>query len=220
MNNLKGFRHEDKYILDYSEYLKTKSKIEMLLNKDENTLSNKSYYIVSSMYFENVYNKCLNDKINGVNNREKFRIRYYNLDLSFIRLEKKIKINGLCKKLSCDISKEEYDKILKNDIQWMTDSNSCRLLNDLYIKMNTQLLRPMILVEYEREAFIYRGGNVRITFDKNLSTKVGNANINMMDLNKVVLEIKYDEFIPDVIYRVLKLKDRVSYSKYASCRII
>lgn len=218
MNN-KGFRHEDKYILNISDYQKIKNKLETILRYDDNTLKDLGYYKITSVYFDNLYDKCLLEKVNGVNNREKYRIRYYNDDLSYIKLEKKIKINGLCKKISCNISKEEYEKILKNDVQWLLDCYDRELLQDLYIKMKVQLLRLNTIVEYNRTAFIYSDKNIRVTLDRDLKTNIGNGSIGI-DSGKMILEIKYNNYLPDIISNLLKSdrKIRCSYSKYEMCR--
>lgn len=215
----KGFRHEDKYILNISDYQKIKNKLETILRYDDNTLKDLGYYKITSVYFDNLYDKCLLEKVNGVNNREKYRIRYYNDDLSYIKLEKKIKINGLCKKISCNISKEEYEKILKNDVQWLLDCYDRELLQDLYIKMKVQLLRLSTIVEYNRTAFIYSDKNIRVTLDRDLKTNIGNGSIGI-DSGKMILEIKYNNYLPDIISNLLKSdrKIRCSYSKYEMCR--
>lgn len=215
------FRHEDKYILNTS-YRTLDQRLENLFKKDEHE-NGLGYYLVSSMYFDNNYDKCLMEKINGVDDREKFRIRYYNDDLSFIKLEKKIKRNGLCGKVSCNISKEEYDRILKNDIQWLITCDNRVLLQEFYIKMRTQLLRPVILIEYERRAYRTNCGDVRITIDTNIKSKVINTRnsgeFGKLGLSNEILEVKYKEFLPDIVSNIVKNKKRTSYSKYGACRL-
>jgi hypothetical protein len=184
-------------------------------------------YKIRSLYFDNVYDKALNEKINGVDNREKFRIRYYNADFSFIRLEKKSKINGLCNKVSASIYKEECERILNCDLDWMLLCDR-PLIRELYVKMKTQLLKPKVLVDYIREPFVYRQGNVRITLDREIRT--GLNVVDLFDLeaptiiageNTILVEVKWDEYLPESIRRVVDINSemRGSYSKYAACRI-
>lgn len=220
MSNIKGFRHEDKYILNISDYQKVKNKLGTVLECDKNTINGSGYYKVTSLYFDNMYDKCLLEKINGVNNREKYRIRYYNDDLSYIKLEKKIKINGLCKKISCGISKEEYKRIVNQDIQWMLGCKDRELLRELYIKIKTQLLRMTASVEYNRTAFICNNSDIRVTLDRDLRVGVGSGAGIEVDSGKMILELKYKEYIPDIISKLLEGERKVkcSYSKYEVCR--
>ncbi len=103
------FRHELKHEISFSDMMELSSRLSAIMRTDEN--SKDGVYKIRSMYFDDVYDSALKDKINGVNFREKFRIRYYNDDTSFIRLEKKSKINGLCNKISAPLTKSEAQKI-------------------------------------------------------------------------------------------------------------
>ena len=220
------FRHEYKFFINYSDYLTLRSRLGQIMKMDKN-VGNSNEYKIRSLYFDNIYDKALNEKINGFDNREKFRIRCYNNDFTFIKLEKKSKINGLCNKVSCPITKEECIKILNNDLDWMLNSKF-DLIKELYIKMKTQLLKPKVLVDYTREPFIYEAGNVRITLDRNIKT--GMNEINLFNLESptiiageslILVEVKYDEYLPEIIKKTLNLKNRTrtSYSKYEVCRI-
>ena len=221
------YRSELKHYINYQDYEIIKSRISKVLTLDKNTNENYEYKI-RSIYFENYNDKVLQEKLLGLNKREKFRIRFYNDDDSFIRLEKKCKINGLCKKISCPITKEQCLKIINNDIDFLIKSNE-PLLQELYYKMKTQFLKPKTIVDYDREAYIYKIGNVRITFDKNLKTGIVSndlfnknlCTINPIYKNNIILEVKYDEFLPEFILDLLQLGERTktSISKYALCRI-
>jgi hypothetical protein len=185
-------------------------------------------YKIRSLYFENIYDKVLLEKINGVDKREKFRIRLYNDDTSFIRLEKKSKKNGLCQKLNSNITKEQCKLIINGDLDWIKETDS-PLLMDFYCKSKYQLLKPTTIVDYNREAYLYKVGNVRITFDMNVRSGLYSKNIFHKDLpvvdaiidNSIILEVKYDEFLPEIISNVIQTnnKQATAISKYASCRI-
>ena len=222
------FRSELKHYINYQDYLIIKSKISNFLTLDKNVYKDSFEYKIRSIYFDNFNNKVLEEKLLGLNKRDKFRIRLYNDDDSFIRLEKKSKINGLCKKISEPITKDEVLKIINNDIEFLIKSQK-QLFQDLYIKMKTEFLKPKTIVDYEREAYIYKIGNVRITFDKNLRTGIVSndifnkelCTISPIDKDYTILEVKYDEFLPEFILDLIQLGERskTSISKYALCRM-
>ncbi|EGT4144800.1 TPA: polyphosphate polymerase domain-containing protein [Clostridium perfringens] len=223
----KKFRHEIKHYINYSDYKAIKNRLMHIMKIDTNASENNEYKI-RSLYFDNLNDKVLMEKINGVNYREKFRIRFYNDNHSFIKLEKKSKINGLCSKDSELISKEECEKILKGDIEFLRYSNK-PLFIEFYSKIKGDLLKPKSIVDYVREAYIYRLGNVRITFDKKIRTGIYSTNIfdsevptiEAIDNNIVVLEVKYDEFLPELIQDIIQTNERraSAISKYAASRI-
>lgn len=226
MNDIK-FRHELKHFINYSDYLQIKNRLRFIANLDKES-GDKGQYTIRSLYFDNIYDKALLEKLNGINNREKFRIRYYNDDTSFIRLEKKCKINGLTQKLGTVITKEQCTKILNNDLDWIK-SNKNALLLEFYSKCNHLLLKPKTIVDYLREAYIYEPGNVRITFDMNVKSGLFSKDfynedlptINSINKNPIILEVKYDEFLPQIIQDLIQTNNRevTAVSKYASCRI-
>lgn len=223
----KKFRHELKHYINMSDYMAIKNRLTQIMRLDKNANQNNEYKI-RSLYFDNLNDKALMEKINGINRREKFRIRFYNDDYSFIKLEKKSKINGLCGKDSAKITKEQCKKIIEGDIEFLKHSNT-PLFVELYAKMKGDLLKPKTIVDYTREAYIYPTGNVRITFDKDIRTGVYSRNIfdanvptiSSIDNTFVVLEVKYDEFLPEIIQHIIQTNDRrvTAISKYAASRI-
>ena len=183
-------------------------------------------YEIRSLYFDNGSDKVLREKIDGVNKREKFRIRYYNGDLSLIHLEKKSKINGLCSKQSAELTAEEAQAIVDGRLDWMVGSDR-PLVQELYSKMQTQGLRPKTIVDYTREPFVYGPGNVRVTLDYGIRTGLaGTDALNSTCLtvptpnDPVVLEVKWDAFLPEIIRDAVQLPGRraAAFSKYAICR--
>lgn len=184
-------------------------------------------YLIRSLYFDNLADKALREKIDGVNEREKFRIRYYNGDTSFIHLEKKVKRDGLGYKLTETITAEEAQRIVNGDTAWMATSGRA-LLVELYAKMKSQGLHPSTIVDYERIPFVYAPGNVRVTLDYNIRTGLrctdflnpGCVTIPAGDA-PIILEVKWDNYLPSVIKRAVQVKGRRvgAFSKYAQCRI-
>lgn len=187
----------------------------------------KGYYRIRSLYFDNLADKALREKLDGVSDREKFRIRYYDGDTSLIHLEKKVKRGGLGYKLSETITEEEARRIVSSDVGWMATSGRA-LLIELYARMKSQGLRPRTIVDYERIPFVYGPGNVRVTVDYNIRTALHSTDF----LNPacptipagdapIILEVKWDEFLPTPIRHAVQVKGRraSAYSKYAACRI-
>ncbi|WP_167958850.1 polyphosphate polymerase domain-containing protein [Anaerosporobacter faecicola] len=219
-------RHEYKHHINYFDYLAMRKRLQAITKQDEN-VGESGTYLIRSLYFDNYQDKALREKLDGINKREKFRIRYYNDDLTYIKLEKKSKIYGLCNKQSVTIAKDECEKIIKGDLEWMAASERA-LLVELYAKMKYQQLRPKTIVEYTREPYIYKPGNVRITFDSKVRTGIGSTNffdvhtptIIANEENIIILEVKYDHFLPEIIENCVQLKDRrtSAFSKYVACR--
>ena len=219
------YRHEWKHEINYADLLTLRMRLSAIMQTDSHAINNK--YEIRSLYFDTPTDKALREKLDGVNYREKFRIRYYNGDTSFICLEKKSKINGLCAKISCPLSKEEAQMIADGSTAWMhiCDRPLCR---ELYAKMISQRLSPKTIVDYTREPFIYPAGNVRVTIDYNIRT--GYYNTDFLNPNTLtlptpeapyILEVKWDEFLPDIIKDAVSIPARhaSAFSKYAQCRV-
>lgn len=219
-------RHELKHYINYADVLQLRSRLPFVASLDENTAEGNSYR-VKSLYFDNYNDKALKEKIDGVDDREKFRIRLYNNDTSFIRLEKKRKKNGMCYKESAVITAEECQRLLDGDLNALKENGSS-LCMELYAKMHYQQLRPKNIVDYRREAYIYPMGNVRVTIDSDIRTSYNiydflKAEAVLVPISGVyILEVKYDDFLPEIIRGMVSLSSRRStaFSKYAVTRII
>lgn len=184
-------------------------------------------YLIRSLYFDNYRDKALREKIDGVNVREKFRIRYYNDDSSKILLEKKCRRGSLGSKQGARLTREQAEAIIAGDWQAIRRIDA-PLVKELYSKMLSQQLRPRTIVQYMREAYVYAPGNVRITFDSELrtglySTGLFDPNVPLISPPEpaILLEVKYDSFLPEVIAKLLQLGNRraAAFSKYAACRV-
>ena len=219
------FRHEWKHVLNYADLLTLRHRLEAVMERDPHSIDGK--YHIRSLYFDNPDDKALREKIDGVNIREKFRIRLYNWDTSLIKLEKKSKRNGLGTKYSANLTAEEAQKIVDGDLDWMMASDRA-LVQELYCKMRYQRLAPKTIVDYTREPFIFRPGNVRVTLDYDIRT--GQERTDFLDPKVVTIpagdapilvEVKWDEFLPTIIRDAVSLPNRRvgSFSKYAQCRV-
>ena len=220
------YRNELKHIISAADKAAICASLRAVARPDEHADASGRYKI-RSLYFDNVYDTALLEKIDGVNEREKFRIRYYNDDPSVIHLEKKVKRNGLGYKVSADLTAEEAQKIVNGDTDWMLQSGR-PLIVELYSKMKSQGLRPKTIVDYTRTPFVYAPGNVRVTIDENIRTGLsctdflnpGCITIPAGD-PVILLEVKWDEYLPSVIQRAVQVKNRRAgaFSKYQICRI-
>ena len=219
------YRHEWKHELNYLDLLSIRARLRAVMEPDPHALDGK--YFIRSLYFDNLSDKALREKIDGVNMREKFRIRYYNGDTSVIHLEKKSKLNGLGTKFSAPLTAEEAQMIVENDIDWMLASEF-PLVQELYCKMRCQGMRPKTIVDYTREPFIYRPGNVRVTFDYDIRTGLSCTDfLNSESVTipagdaPILMEVKWDDFLPTIIRDIVQMPGRraAAFSKYAQCRI-
>lgn len=218
------YRHEIKHeITAYDRFL-LRNRLRALCEPDPHAIDGK--YEIRSLYFDTAENTALLEKLDGVNRREKFRIRYYNGDSSVIHLEKKSKWNALGAKDSVTLTAAQAQSIVNGDIDWMLTAPDA-LVRELYDRMRTTGLRPRTIVDYTREPFVYAPGNVRITFDYDIRT--GLQCTDFLDPHcltvpvpddPILLEVKWDEFLPLVIRDAIQLEGRQSsgYSKYAACR--
>lgn len=220
-----NYRHEWKHEISYGDMLVLRRRLSAIMKRDEHAVDGR--YFVRSLYFDNASDKALREKLDGVNIREKFRIRCYNNDISFVCLEKKSKINGLCLKESVSLSTQQAQAIANGDYSWMADSG-VPLIQELYSKMMSQGLRPKTIVDYEREPFVFRPGNVRVTLDYNIRTGMNCTDFLNHDCVTVpignapiILEVKWDEYLPDIIRAAVQLPNcrTEAFSKYAVCRI-
>lgn len=219
------YRHEWKHVLNLSDMFVLRQRLRAVMEHDPHAVDGK--YHIRSLYFDNLDDKALREKVDGVNMREKFRIRLYNRNAAVINLEKKSKRNGLGTKFSARLSAEEAQKIVDGDIDWMLGADR-PLVRELYCKMRYQGLRPKTIVDYTREPFIFRAGNVRVTLDYDLRTGLHSTDLLNPEAVTVpagdapiLLEVKWDEYLPSIIRDLVSVPDRRvgSFSKYAQCRV-
>ena len=219
------YRHEWKHELSFQDYLILRQRLRAVMEPDPHAVDGR--YFIRSLYFDNLDDKALREKLDGVNRRERVRMRYYNGDPSLIHLEKKSKLDGLGTKFSADLTAAEAQKIVDGELDWMMDADR-PLLRELYVKMRAQGLRPKTIVDYTREPFIYRPGNVRVTLDYDIRSGLGCTDfLNPRAVTvpagdaPILLEVKWDAYLPDLIRDVVQLPGRhvSAFSKYAQCRI-
>ncbi|MBN1358011.1 polyphosphate polymerase domain-containing protein [Candidatus Bathyarchaeota archaeon] len=219
-------RHELKYNIDYFQYQLLRKKLAAVLKPDPHAGPNGRYH-VRSLYFDDFKNTALFEKISGVARRKKYRIRIYNCNDECIKFERKTKHDHYVFKESARLTREEADRIIAGDVAFLADSGN-HLLKSFYLESRYALLRPVVLVDYHREAYIHPVGNVRITFDIELHTGLGSAslfdpNSSTMGVNEeqgVILEVKFDDVLPLHIRGLFPntIRPRLAIGKFAICR--
>lgn len=219
------YRVENKYNCSEAEMYVLQQRVEAVLRPDSNESDPEGYSVVS-LYFDDLTDSCLQETVDGVNLRDKYRIRIYNNSLDVIKLEVKSKKDSRIIKKSKSITKEEMERLMNGEcIEDSASADDPATLFNLAIR--TRGLRPKVVVAYERKAYVFGPGNVRITFDRNVRAssrtedfgKENNGYDFVRECDKV-LEVKYDEFIPDFLLQLLELGNmqQTAYSKYQLCR--
>lgn len=220
------FRAENKYIVSDMDLKILESRLKPVMSQDIHQEGD--CYEVRSIYLDDIKNSSMLDNDAGVDLRSKYRIRTYYPGLSELRLEIKEKINGFNRKSSCKLSVEELRKIIKgeHDIPF----GERKVLNRLLLNMKCFKMEPKVIISYERTAFVHSAGNVRITFDRNISAskyidtfldEKADLRIPVLPKGMHILEVKYDEFLPDFIAKQLELGklNQTAFSKYYLGRI-
>lgn len=220
------YRHEYKYMIDSTEEAILLVKAAGVLQRDPYA-DEDGTYVIRSLYFDDYADSCYYENENGTDPRSKFRIRYYNAANDRLRLEKKIKKRGMTLKESCDITVDECRTFMAGDIPDITDDMPDGK-KELFTQMRLRRMIPKVIVTYERVPFIYAAGNVRITFDRVITSSVDIGHFLEHDYEERpvlpagvnILEVKWDEILPRHIKDVMKMDSLqwTSFSKYYTCR--
>lgn len=225
---MKVFRKELKFEENINNIPAIESRLSGILTRDLNSNSD-GYYKVRSLYFDSYNDTSANAVQVGSTKKFKYRIRYYD-SIDTIHLERKDKYNGLCKKQSCKISIDEYNKILNNDVYDLMYCTDRPLLAMFAKDIVNKHFRPKVIIDYDRLAYINPILNVRVTadvnicaskeFDKFLSGEY--INIPIQDKDLFILEVKYNYILPSYIKKIVTQTNmlRQSFSKYYLGRAI
>lgn len=218
-------RHELKYFINCQEYLYLKSRLMAALELDKYAALRGNYHI-RSLYFDDIYQTALAEKEAGVLLRRKFRIRIYDLSDAVIKLEKKSKFEQYISKSSKSITRDQFYQLLNGDYDFLLQSGD-QLLLEFYIEIKNNLMRPVAIVDYEREAFTFEAGNVRITFDQDLRAGINSFDIFSPDVITkgvfttpiMIMEVKYDSFLPSHIHDLIQITNHnlTAASKFVMC---
>ena len=217
-----GFRHEYKYLISRADAELLKRRLPHFMERDPHA-GETGQYTIRSLYFDDFAGNAFYDKVDGVNYRAKYRIRFYNYDISHMKLEKKEKLGNLTRKTAQTITKADARALEKG----RTPALQRGLIAELQQKISLEGLRPRVIVDYDRTPFICRDGNTRITLDENVRTKPyaaklyasPEAMIPVLEPDQVILEVKFDDFLPGYLADVLADIPRtaMAISKFALC---
>ena len=224
-NAVLQFRHEVKHEISHHDMLILRQRLRAVMKPDSHAVNGR--YEIRSLYFDNLDDKALREKLDGVNIREKYRIRLYNNDPSIIHLERKFKHGGLGYKTSANLTPEQAQAIADGDVEWMSTSTDEVILG-FYTRIRNEGLKAKVIVDYIREPFVFAPGNVRVTLDYGIRTSMNCTDFLNPDCVTVpikdspcILEVKWDNYLPDVIRDAVQLDGRRSaaFSKYAASRM-
>ena len=224
---MKIFRNEWKFEYETAEIPALISRLSAILERDSNG-TNGTYH-VSSLYFDDYYDTCARDTEAGLSKRFKYRIRYYDKAGS-LHLERKEKERGMCHKISCPLTLDEYNAILNYDTDTLLWKTNKQLLKRFVKDMITKQFKPKAIIDYDRIAFLYQPLNIRITVDQNISAsnefdkflKGNYIHYPLQKINLNILEIKYDYLLPGYIKNLASNPNmlRQTYSKYYMGRLV
>ena len=222
-------RHELKYFINPGEYEVLSRALRSVMWKDKNGDPVNNEYFIRSLYFDTVYNSALLDKLSGVKDRDKYRMRTYNFNDKFIRMECKTKVGSLISKRSVVIPRMLAEQLIAGDPTGLEFTRN-GLMHDVYREMTLNLLKPAVIVDYTREAYIHPAEEVRITFDKHLHTGLNSKDIfnphtptlPAFDHDEMILEIKFNRVLPpyirDLVCAHVHSAQNSAISKYVWCR--
>ncbi len=223
----KGYRHELKYYITLGEYELLRRKLSLTMERDAFAKKNGGEYFIRSLYFDDRDDSAFREKLSGIDERDKFRIRIYDMRDDVIKLECKHKSNGYIKKQSIGLSRKEYEKLISGDRLFLLNRPE-PFARRMYLEFAQRALKPAVIVDYTREAFVFPMEDVRVTFDKNVRTglrsvdmfNAGIPTYPVIDDYGMVLEIKFNRFLPTYIRSLLQLEasQRSAISKYVLCR--
>lgn len=221
-------RHELKYYIDDLQYQILRNNLAAVLKPDRHAGPDGCYH-VRSLYFDDFKNTALADKISGTAHRSKYRMRIYNCSDAYIKFERKIKLDQYVCKENVRLTREEADRVIAGDVAFLAESE-VPFLKRFYLESRSKLLRPVVLVDYNREAFVHPVGNVRITFDLDLHTNLGSVALFDPDVftmgvsegEGIILEVKFDDVLPQHIRGLFPntIRPRYAIGKFALCRTV
>lgn len=220
------YRHEFKYLCTEPQLEMLRVRLKGIMKKDVHA-KDAGVYTIKSLYFDDINDRCFFENESGTSPREKYRIRVYNNSRERISLECKKKDRDKVRKISCLLTPEQFDYLAysKGDIN---KEELPELAKKLLLLKKSSRMEPKVIVSYERTPYVYRYGNVRVTFDRSIAAsgyvedffKENICRRQILPLGQQLLEVKYDEYLPDHIYHTLSLAnlERITFSKYYLCR--
>ncbi len=223
-NEQGGFRHELKFLMSKADAMILRQRLSLVLSRDLH--AENGIYMIRSLYFDDRDYSAYEEKMAGIESRRKYRIRFYNGDDRLIHLECKRKEEQYIQKLSVELTRKETEAIVAGQYDFLQKRDE-RLCRDFYAQCMMGGMKPVVVVDYEREPFVYPYGNVRITFDRNVRAgmfagKPFDMNMpvsHVIDRDKLILEVKYTEYLPEIVRDLLPVDNSIqlAFSKYTMC---
>lgn len=224
MTNKQNFRHELKYRITQAHKDIMMARLDMFLDRDNNTEN--GIYQIRSLYFDDYWNSAYEEKEAGILMRKKYRIRIYNYSDRSIKLERKKKHGSYIFKESAPLTREEVEKILAGDYEFLLKSQY-PLCREFYVECVSNMMRPRTIVDYDREPWIMDEGTVRVTFDRDVRAAIGSFDIfdptlptlPVLEPGKLVMEVKFTEMLPQIVRDILPphAAEFTAVSKYVLC---
>ena len=221
------YRHELKYFLSQGEYTLLSNRLRLTMELDPNARDNGGEYFIRSLYFDDPMDSAFHEKMRGNDDRDKIRLRIYNMGQDGGKLERKHKKESYIYKQSLSLSRPECDMLLAGNYRFLLEKREPFALQ-MFRAFTTSYLKPTVLVDYDREAYIYPFQNVRVTFDKNLHTGMRDTRIfeqsvatfPVLEGYDMVMEVKFNEHLPAYIRDLIQCGShaRSAISKYCLCR--
>ena len=220
-----NYRNEMKYLMAYPDYIVLRARLQQIMKPDR-YVNGKGYYEVRSLYFDDFLNSAYQEKQDGLLERRKYRIRIYNYSADVIHLECKIKNDRYVRKETAPLTRQEFNWLIKGYPQFLLDT-TYDLHRRFYFEYMAKVLRPRVIVDYEREPFVMAAGDVRVTFDKNI--RAGMDGLAMFDASmstaevlppgQLVMEVKFTDFLPEMVRQLLTagVYQYLAISKYVLC---
>ena len=217
-----GYRHEYKYIISKASAELLKLRLKCMMKPDPHA-GEYGQYTIRSLYFDDLHYSAFDEKMDGLGHREKYRLRCYNYNTELVKLERKEKHRDLTRKLSQSLTAQQVKQLQALDFGDLTVSQG-PLLDD-FRKGIARGLRPAVLVDYDRTPFVCNAGQTRITLDENIRTKpydadlwaANTAMIPVLEPDEVVLEVKFNDFLPGYLGLEDIPKIHLAVSKYVLC---
>ena len=222
-----SYRHELKYFLNQIDYEVLHRRLLAAMEQDKNARINGGGYFIRSLYFDTPWNSALREKLDGVNDRDKVRIRIYNGRDDVIKLERKHKDNGYIAKQSVSLSRAECDRLCGGDYSFLLKRPE-PFARAMFVEFATRGLKPVVIVDYLREAYTFPTEDVRITFDKDIRTAYRGVSLfdfdqptyPVIDDYAMVMEVKFNAYLPTWIRELIQPVSNIrsAISKYCLCR--
>lgn len=227
MNNQRVARHELKFYINYKDYQYSKYVLDQLMNRDTYQKKDEGYFI-RSMYFDDIYDTSVEEKLAGVEKRDKYRLRIYEFNQNWAKLERKRKVNNYVEKDTIILTREDAYNTIGGRYQKLLDTGDPNA-ETIYFDLKRSYKKPVVIIDYLRDAYMLDYNNIRITFDKNIryndtDLDIYNPDLTTIPIQKehiIIMEIKFNNFLPDWFVKQLTL-DSATYSaisKYCQSRL-